>query len=442
MTAVITVEALAGALDEVRNRSLGLLEPLDVEALIRQHSPLMSPLIWDLGHVANYEDLWLVRAITGADPARPELDDLYDAFKHPRRERPTLPILDPDGARAYAADVRGRALEIIEGLDIGADAPRLVASGFVHNLVVQHEHQHDETMLATLQLMPAPGYRPVTLPARPVIETPTADVAPEILLPGGPFVMGTSADPWVLDNERPAHEVSLAPFWLDTTAVTNAAYASFVADGGYEDARWWGADGWAWRQEAGLSQPQFWTGSAAAGWARDRFGWIEDLPLDQPVQHVCWHEADAFARWAGKRLPTEAEWEFAASWSPEGRKRRWPWGDADPTPEHATLWSGGSALSTFGPSAVTAHPAGANPWGVLGLIGDVWEWTMSDFAGHPGFESWPYREYSEVFFGRDYKVLRGGSWATHPSAIRATFRNWDYPIRRQIFAGFRCAKDA
>jgi iron(II)-dependent oxidoreductase len=155
------------------------------------------------------------------------------------------------------------------------------------------------------------------------------------------------------------------------------------------------------------------------------------------VQHVCWYEADAFARWAGKRLPTEAEWEKAASWTPDGRKRRYPWGDTPPTPALANLDFG---PPTFGPTALGGSPLGASPWGCRQMVGDVWEWTSSDFLPFPGFRTFPYREYSEVFFGPEYKVLRGGSWATHPTAVRTTFRNWDYPIRRQIFAGFRCAR--
>jgi iron(II)-dependent oxidoreductase len=165
------------------------------------------------------------------------------------------------------------------------------------------------------------------------------------------------------------------------------------------------------------------------------------LPADEPVQHVCWHEADAYARWAGKRLPTEPEWEKAASWPPDGgggaTKRRYPWGNTDPTPELANL-----GQRHFGPAPAGAYPAGASAYGVEQLVGDVWEWTSSDFEAYPGFSSFPYREYSEVFFGSGYKVLRGGSWATDPVAVRTTFRNWDLPMRRQIFAGFRCARDA
>jgi iron(II)-dependent oxidoreductase len=432
----VKTDLVAAALDEARGRSLSLLDPLPDESLVRQHSPLMSPLVWDLAHIANYEDQWLVRAITRQPAARPELDDLYDAFRHPRPDRPALPILGPAEARSYGAEIRGRALDVLDGLALDDPTDPLVAGGFVHGMVVQHEHQHDETMLATLQLMAAPGYRPVVAAAP--VATPGVEPAPEVRLPGGTFVMGTSSDPWALDNERPAHVVDVAPFWMDTTPVTNAAFGAFIADGGYADPRWWTAVGWAWRTEAALECPQYWQ-RVGAGWTIDRFGAIAPPIPDQPVQHVCWYEADAYARWAGRRLPTEAEWEFAAGSGEDGRQHRWPWGDTEPTPAHANLWS---AASPFGPGAVTAHPAGANRWGVLGLIGDVWEWTSSEFTGHPGFAAHPYREYSEVFFGPAYKVLRGGSWATHPSCIRATFRNWDYPIRRQIFAGFRCARDA
>jgi iron(II)-dependent oxidoreductase len=259
----------------------------------------------------------------------------------------------------------------------------------------------------------------------------------EVLVEGGPFTLGTSDEAWAYDNERPAHTVDLAPFFIDTTPVTNGAFLAFVDDGGYADRRWWTAPGWKWRQQAGLEHPEFWRREGEGAWSRLRFGYVEPLPPAEPVQHVCWYEADAFARWAGKRLPTEAEWEKAASWTRDGRKLRYPWGDAPPTDTTANL-----SQRHFGPAPVGAYPAGVSPWGCHQMVGDVWEWTSSDFRPYPEFASFPYREYSEVFWGSDYKVLRGGSWATHPSAIRATFRNWDYPIRRQIFSGFRCARDA
>ncbi|HEX2041244.1 MAG TPA: SUMF1/EgtB/PvdO family nonheme iron enzyme [Acidimicrobiales bacterium] len=246
---------------------------------------------------------------------------------------------------------------------------------------------------------------------------------------------GTDDEAWAYDNERPAHVVDLPAFRIDAAPVANRAYARFVANGGYDDPRWWTEEGWAWRQKEDLRHPQFWRAEGGGRWSRLRFGWREDLPLDEPVQHVCWYEAAAYARWAGKRLPTEAEWEKAASWGPEGVKRRFPWGDAED--EHrANL-----GQTHFRPAAVGAYPGGASAYGCHQMVGDVWEWTSSDFEPYPGFATFPYREYSEVFFGSGYKVLRGGSWATSPLAVRTTFRNWDHPIRRQIFAGFRCARD-
>jgi iron(II)-dependent oxidoreductase len=171
---------------------------------------------------------------------------------------------------------------------------------------------------------------------------------------------------------------------------------------------------------------------------RRRFARVEPLPDVEPVQHVCWFEADAYARWAGRRLPTEAEWEKAASWdAATATKRRFPWGDDAPTDAHANL-----GQTRYHPSPAGSFPAGASPSGVLQMVGDVWEWTSTEFTGYPGFRSFPYKEYSEVFFDQGYKVLRGGCWATDQLACRTTFRNWDHPIRRQIFAGFRTARDA
>jgi gamma-glutamyl hercynylcysteine S-oxide synthase len=432
------LERSAQALDVVRQRSLALLAPLDDPALLRQHSPLMSPLVWDLAHVGNYEDLWLVRAAGGRRGVEPDLDEIYDAFRHVRADRPSLPLLGPADARRYIARVRDRALDILDGLDFDPSRP-LLADGFVIGLVVQHEHQHDETILATLQLMDGDGYRPVA-PAPPSPPSGLQGPGTEVLVPAGPFAMGTDDDAWAYDNERPQHLVDLSAFWIDTWPVTNARFQAFIDDRGYQRPELWSPDGWAFQLEARLEAPKFWRRQGRGSWSRNRFGWIEDVAPDEPVQHVSWYEAEAFARWAGRRLPTEQEWEKAARWSPESAAsgaRRFPWGNGDPTPERANL-----AGRHFRPAPAGAYPEGAAPCGAEQLIGDVWEWTASNFGPYPGFASFPYREYSEVFFGDAYKVLRGGSWATHPSAVRTTFRNWDYPIRRQIFAGFRCARDA
>ncbi|MFG1921299.1 ergothioneine biosynthesis protein EgtB [Cryptosporangium sp. NPDC048952] len=415
---------IAAELERARSRSRQLTD-IEHDELVRQHSPLMSPLVWDYAHIGSQEELWLVRDVGGRDPVRPDIDEIYDAFRTKRADRPSLPMLSPENARRYVQEVRDKVLDVLESTTL--EGRRLVEAGFAFGMIVQHEQQHVETMLATHQLRVGAPLLDAPKPPRG-----SAPEIPEIYVPGGMFLMGTDLDPWALDNERPAHAVGVEPFWIDTDPVTNAQYAAFIDAGGYDDERWWTPEGWAHRTTAGLKAPQFWDNGH-----RTRFGHVEPIPPDQPVQHVCWYEADAYARWAGKRLPTEAEWEMAARYDPEtGRSLRYPWGDDDPQPEHANL--GGTYL---GPAPVGAFPQGTSPLGVRGLIGDVWEWTSSDFTPYPGFAMFPYPEYSEVFFGPDYKILRGGSWAADPTAVRATFRNWDYPIRRQIFAGFRCARD-
>ncbi|MFC4003445.1 ergothioneine biosynthesis protein EgtB [Prauserella oleivorans] len=420
----------AAALARARERTAALTDAVDDDDLTRQHSKLMSPLVWDLAHIGSQEEIWLVRDVGGREPLRPDIDDLYDAFQHPRADRPSLPLLGPAEARDYVGQVRAKALEALDRAPL--EGRRLTASAFAFGMVAQHEQQHDETMLATHQLRK--GEPVLHAPAPPPCRTAAAPA--EVIVPAGPFVMGTSVEPWALDNERPAHEVHVDGFAIDTFPVTNGQYTAFLDSGGYTDRRWWSEAGWAYLKQHGIAAPRFWR-REAGGWWRTRFGVYERVPADEPVVHVSFHEAEAYAAWAGKRLPTEAEWEKAARHDPvSGRSRRYPWGDADPTAEHANL-----GQRHLRPAAVGAYPRGASPLGVHQLIGDVWEWTSSDFAGYPGFTAFPYREYSEVFFGPEYKVLRGGSFGTDPVAIRGTFRNWDYPIRRQIFAGFRCARD-
>jgi gamma-glutamyl hercynylcysteine S-oxide synthase len=428
---------VAALLERSRARSSALTDAVDEADLVAQHSPLMSPLVWDLAHIGSQEELWLVRDVGGREPLRPEIDGLYDAFRHSRASRVELPLLTPAEARTYVAEVRDKALDALGSSPLRGR--RLVEQGFAFGMIVQHEQQHDETMLATHQLRTG----------APVLHAPEppAPVAPpaltEALVPAGPFTMGTDTEAWALDNERPAHTVDLPAFFSDTVPVTNAEYAAFVDAGGYDDPRWWSERGWAHRLEAGLAAPQFWDrdpgGSSKGGrWWRRRFGVVEPLPAAEPVCHVCFFEAEAYAAWVGKRLPTEAEWEKAARFDPAtGRSRRFPWGDDEPTPAHANL-----GQRHLRPASVGAYPAGASPLGVQQLVGDVWEWTSSGWHPYAGFAVFPYPEYSQVFFGGDYRVLRGGSFGTDTSAIRATFRNWDHPVRRQIFAGFRCARDA
>jgi iron(II)-dependent oxidoreductase len=348
----VSPSELVGALERARRRTDDLLEPLSDEQLTRQISPLQSPLVWDLAHIGHFEELWLLRRVGERDAVSTEYDDLYDSFAHARGERGRLPILPPDTARAYVKEVREAVLALVPELPLD-DGDPLLERGFVVGMVVQHELQHAETMAQTLAFagLPAPA------PQGP----PEVKASGDVIVPGGSFTLG-SGDPWAYDNERPAHAVELPPFRIDRALVTNAEYAAFVDDGAPAPLRWDPA-----------TRPH------------------------APVQHVSFHEAEAYARRAGKRLPSEAEWEKAAK--------------------------------------TAAHE-------LEHMTGAVWQWTSSFFDGYPSFRAFPYAEYSEAFFGEEYRVLRGGSWVTDPLVARTTFRNWDRPERRQIFSGIRLARDA
>lgn len=432
-------QRIAEEIEEARQRTRYLLESVSDKDLQAQHDPVMSPLIWDYGHIGYYEDLWLLQSLVGRGLRTDDVDDIYDASQHSRDERPDLDLMDREQAEKFLEQVRGEALEALENLDDEdfENGDDLTREGFVYRMVLQHEHQHNETMLQTLQLMQSkPGYRPeprIELPENPGGE-PDGNM---VFVPGGRFTMGTDEPSFAFDNERPAHPRHVPGFHMDRTPVTNRAFLKFVEDGGYDREDLWDPEGWQWIRAEKINAPKHWYQKEPHDWWTQRFGFDEPLRPDAPVMHVSWYEADAYARWAGKRLPTEAEWEKAAAWDPAtGEVRDYPWGDEPPqaNDEKANL-----DQLAFRPADVGAYPAGASPCGALGMIGDVWEWTASDFEGYPGFAAFPYPEYSEVFFNEDYKMLRGGSWATRPASIRNTFRNWDHPIRRQLFVGFRCA---
>ncbi len=379
------------AMRAARERTLALVADLSDEQLQAVHSPIMSPLVWDLGHVAAYEDLWLAHRYGGLALLRPDLATLYDAFETPRAIRGEIEALGPDDAQAYLAAVSARTVEVI--------AERGLGDGVLCEMVLRHELQHSETMRQTMAiagllaaedqaLIDAPlgaGDPPdATAPADPPDAADPADPAGEWLeIPAGAFSMGAAAEGFAYDNERPRHSVELPAFAIARRPLSNATWMRFSEGGGYERREWWSREGWAWKEEHDITHHP----GVAAGHPQ------------APACHISWFEADAFARAHDARLPTEAEWEKAA--------RR-------------------------------TQQDGAG----LAGVGRVWEWTASQFGGYPGFLAHPYREYSEVFFGERYRVLRGSSWATHPRVVSRTFRNWDLPQRRQIFAGVRLAREA
>jgi iron(II)-dependent oxidoreductase len=354
-------EALA-ALNGVRERTLALVAHLRDEQLSSVLSPIMSPLVWDLAHIAAYEDLWLVHRHGGLDLLRPDLAELYDAFETPRSVRGEVELLDPPRARAYLSDVRERSALALSRHGVG--------DGTLYELVLRHELQHSETMRQTMALA---GILPSGEPKLAALAGEHAWTE----VPGGPFEMGAGAYGFAYDNERPCHTVELPAFQIALHPVRTADWDLFGEEGGYERRALWSPEGWAWmREREGV-----------------RDGRASTVDPATPMCHVSWFEAEAYANSVGARLPTEAEWEKAAA------------------------------------------------LGLLAGVGEVWEWTASHFDGYPGFVAHPYREYSEVFFGEDYRVLRGGSWASDPRVATLTFRNWDLPIRDQIFAGLRLARD-
>ena len=409
----LTKQQLVTALSRAREGTLRLVEPVDDEQLVAQVSPIMSPLVWDLAHIGWFEELWLVRRVGGDESSDERFDDLYDAFRHLRGERSRLSILRPREARAYLESVRRHALRVLEGVPLD-DSDPLLRSAYVYGLVLQHELQHQETMLQTLQLSgvayATPPHDDLRTPPRPK----------DVRVPAGSFTLGTNEQPWAYDNEQPAQVVELPAFSVERHPVTNERFAEFVEDGGYLKRRFWSDDGWRWLREERVAAPLSWQ-RARGGWVRRRFGRSEPVPPAEPVQHISFYEAEAVAAWAGKRLPTEPEWEKAAQCADS---------NAD-----ANL-----GRDSFGPLPVARR---ATSWvGCDCMLGDVWEWTSSAFTGYSGFTAFPYAEYSKVFFGAEHRVLRGGSWASDPLVARVTFRNWDYPQRRQLFSGVRLAADA
>ncbi|MFQ5744398.1 MAG: ergothioneine biosynthesis protein EgtB [Acidobacteriota bacterium] len=443
-------EELVDELQRTRERTRALLEPLPEEALRQQLRGFLSPLVWDLGHIANFEEQWLVRAV-GGEGLRPDMDRLYNPFEQPRARRASLALPSVAETLAYLAAVRQRSLELLGRLTPDPADP-LLGNGYLYRMVLQHEAQHQETMLQALDI-PEKGW------AYPMVNLAGEEEAgggaggdaasgaerrdrplhgdDSIEIPAGAFEMGTDDRSRAYDNERCRHRVELPAFSIERFPVTVQRWQQFIADAGYRREDLWSTEGWAWQQQTGCQHPQGWLPDGEGSWRVCRLGHRQPLVAGEPVQHVSYWEAEAFARWAGARLPTEAGWEKAAAWDPRaGVSRTYPWGEQPATGQLANL--GGNS---WAPAAVGSYPLGSSAYGVAQLLGDVYEWTSSSFEPYPGFQAFPYRRYSEVFFGGPYRVLRGASWATHPLVARNSYRNWDLPCRRQIFAGVRLVGD-
>jgi iron(II)-dependent oxidoreductase len=422
---------LAGWVRDAGQRLTELVADLSDDQLACLPLPTVNPLGWEIGHVTWFQEIFVLRRALGEPPIVSHADAIWDSAAIPHDTRWFLTLPSRDDTLAYIREVTDRVAERVSRPEAG---PQL---RYIARYAVHHHDMHTEALTYTRQTL---GYPPPNLPGQTAAASDgdgplTGDAA----VPGGTFPLGADRDePFVHDNEKWIHPVPLAAYAIARAPVTQAEYAAFVDDGGYERATLWSDDGWTWRTSAQATAPVYWR-HGPAGWKRRDFDrWVPIEP-HRPVGHVCWHEAQAYCRWAGRRLPTEAEWEAAAIGEPDSggglvsRRRRFPWGDDPPGAERACLdWHG------LGTADVAGFAAGDSAFGCRQLIGNVWEWTSSTFEPYPNFEQDAYRDNSWPAFGQR-KVLRGGSWATRSRFIRSTVRNYFTPDRRDVFAGFRTA---
>jgi iron(II)-dependent oxidoreductase len=426
-----TSDQLIAWLGDARQRTLQLVADLDDDQLLGPRLDIVNPLLWEIGHVAWFHEKWVLRR--GGEPSiRGDADDLYDSAAVAHDRRWELPLPDRDDTLRYMAGVMDRVVERCSRQD--------PEDRYFVLLALFHEDMHDEAFTYTRQTLeyPPPRLGLATDHAPPCNEFQGA-VPGDVSIPGGTFALGAlQSESFVFDNEKWSHPVTIGPFDIARAAVTQEQFAAFVDDGGYRRQEFWDADGWRWSEENEARHPVYWRRASSSGWERRDFDrWVPMEP-HRAVLHVCWYEADAYCRWAGRRLPSEAEWEAAATAkpAPNGRglsldKTRFPWGDDPPSPAHSNL----DSLS-LGCRDVGALAAGDTALGCRQMIGNVWEWTQSDFLPYPGFVCDPYKEYSAPWFGT-HKVLRGGCWATRSRLIRGTWRNFYRPDRRDVLAGFR-----
>ncbi len=427
-----SVDALLRQVADARERTLDLVADLTDHQLHGPRLAIVNPLLWEIGHVAWFQESWVLKRGLGEPSILAEGDALYDSSAIPHDTRWDLPLPSRAETLEYLRRVRDR---VLDRLNRRQPTPDLM---YLALYSVFHEDMHDEAFLYTRQTLgyPAPTFPPATAGGS------DAPLNGDASIPGGRFLLGSlERDGFVFDNEKWAHEVELAPFRMARAPVTQSEFASFAADGGYRRPSLWSNAGNAWRASVAAEHPFHWR-RADGGWERRDFDRWMALEPHRPVIHVSWYEAEAYCQWAGRRLPSEAEWEAAASLEPNaagtafsGRKRRFPWGDDPLTAEHANV--DGRVLGCLDVGALSA---GDSAFGCRQMIGNIWEWTADAFQPYPGFVSDMYADYSQPWFGT-HKVLRGGCWATRGRLLRNTWRNFYMPDRRDVWAGFRtCAR--
>ena len=433
----LTAAELSARVQEARRRTLELVDDLTDAQWSGTPTPIANPIRWEVGHVANFYERFLLYELGLTDPLIENGIALYNSFVLDRDDRWDAPLPSRRGTLEYLRHVTWYVLDWLQRHEPDP------WETYLYLTAVLHEEMHIEALTWYRQTQ---GFPP---PVRDAAARPQAGpgsgpnsghgaLPGDVEVPGGTFVCGATPDqPYVWDNEKWAHTVELPTFRISRAPVAQAEFAQFVAAQGYDREEFWSFEGWRWRARGSVQQPIYWQREGDAWLRRDYDRWVPLQPHG-PMVHVNWHEASAYCRWAGRRLPSEAEWELAASGAGPGapaRKRAYPWGEAAPGPQHAHLDAG-----IIGCADVAAYPGGDSAFGCRQMIGNVWEWTASPFYPYPGYlVDNPYREYSAPWFG-NHRVLRGGSWATRSSLVHNTYRNFFQPDRRDLIAGFRtCA---
>jgi iron(II)-dependent oxidoreductase len=435
--AMMTGAQLADWVRDARERTFAIVSDLSDSQLIGPQLAILNPLLWEIGHVAWFQEKWMLRREAGKGSLRPNGDALYDSAAVHHDTRWDLRLPSRQETLRYLTDVRDRVMERLTKGEPSRD------DVYFTLLSVFHEDMHNEAFFYTRQTLgyPAPKQNAGAQHSESAGRA-TGPLPGDVHIPDGDFRLGSEPnEPFVFDNEKWAHQVPVKSFAIARAPVTQAEFAAFAEDDGYRQSRYWSEEGWQWRTQSDARHPVYWQRQSSGRWLRRNFDQWVPLEPDRPVLHVNWYEADAYCRWARRRLPTELEWEVAAAAEPDGSghgiagsKRRFPWGAESPSPRHANL-----DAETLGSVDVAACADGDGAFGCRQMIGNVWEWTASDFLPYPGFSADPYKEYSAPWFG-DHKVLRGGCWATRARLLRNTWRNFYRPDRRDVWAGFRtCA---
>ena len=433
--------------NDARQRTLDLIADLSDEQLLGPQLATVNPLLWEIGHVSFFHEVFVLRQLEEMEPLLKGGEELYDSFEVAHDDRWGLLLPTRRHTLAYMQTVLERMIDRLNAREASAKETYLYLLG------IFHEDMHAEAFTYTRQTLEysKPRYSTNSISK---IKVDAGPLPGDVGIPGGTYMLGATPDqPFVFDNEKWAHPVEVKPFKIARAPVTNGAFAEFVEAGGYERPELWSYGGRTWLQKSGAKHPIYWQKDGKT-WRRRHFGTWVRLEEHHPVIFVNWYEAEAYCKWAGRRLPTETEWELAASASPLEKsrdtssppfvkgdlggfqKRLYPWGDEPPTPKHANL-----DARFVGCVDVVAFPEGDSAFGCRQMIGNVWEWTASPFYPFPGFiVDQPYKEYSAPWFGYQ-KVLHGGCWATRSRLIRNTYRNFYLPHRRDVFAGFRtCAR--